>query len=390
MRKGRRRARARASAPAPADPVTAALRQEFYDLARPAAYAGAAALKRRLRERGIAASGKQVKAWLASQPAYAVMRPARRRFPAPKTIVAGAGEQFQADLVDMRQYAAENDGYNHILTVIDVFSKVAFAEPLRGKTGAAVEAALERVFRAAPAGAPKRLQTDAGKEFLNSRVQDLLRRHKVAYFVSQSAHKAAVVERWNRTLKTRMWRYFYAKNTHRWVDALADLVRAYNNSYHRSIGMRPTQVTPENENDVWITMYASGAKNPRRKGPKFAVGDRVRISKYKHTFAKGYTQNFSTSVYRVSAVLAHRAASPPVYKLEGLEGTFNEPELQLVTMSTAAASEPVPSEIETVLKRVGKGKAARYLVKWRGKPQYMSEWLSAEEISPGTLKIINK
>ena len=75
-------------------------------------------------------------------------------------------------------------------------------------------------------------------------------------------------------------------------------------------------------------------------------------------------------------VLAHRAASLLVYKLEGLEGTFNEPELQLAAPAAPAAVEP--TALERVLKRFGKGKAMRYLVKWRSLPEYMSEWLSTD------------
>jgi len=62
--------------------------------------------------------------------------------------------------------------------------------------------------------------------------------------------KASVVERFNRTLKTKMYRYFTHANTRRYVDVLDDLVHTYNNTYHRSIGMAPVEVGPHNENDV--------------------------------------------------------------------------------------------------------------------------------------------
>jgi hypothetical protein len=58
--------------------------------------------------------------------------------------------------------------------------------------------------------------------------------------------KAACVERFNRTLKTRMFRYFTARHTNRWLDVLQSLIESYNKSIHRSIGMAPNDVTREN------------------------------------------------------------------------------------------------------------------------------------------------
>ena len=67
--------------------------------------------------------------------------------------------------------------------------------------------------------------------------------------------KAAVVERFNRTLKQKMYRYFTAKRTRRYVDVLPDLVHSYNNNHHRSIGMAPMEVTADNEGVVRKRLY---------------------------------------------------------------------------------------------------------------------------------------
>ena len=87
--------------------------------------------------------------------------------------------------------------------------------------------------------------------------------------------KASVVERFNRSLKTRMWRYFTKKQTIRYVDALQDFVRSYNDSYHRSIGMAPSAVNGANQETVWQRLYGHDGGGT----PKYRVGDRVRISK---------------------------------------------------------------------------------------------------------------
>ena len=90
---------------------------------------------------------------------------------------------------------------------------------------------------------PTTLQTDKGSEFLNRPLQRLLKEYGVHHFATHNEEtKASIVERFNRSLKTRMWRYFTKKQTIRYVDALQDFVRSSNDSYHRSIGMAPSAV----------------------------------------------------------------------------------------------------------------------------------------------------
>jgi len=107
------------------------------------------------------------------------------------------------------------------------------------------------------------------------------------HFSTEGDAKAAVVERFNRTLKERLYRYFTAANTLRFVDALPQLVEGYNATRHRSIGMAPRDVTWENEEAVWKRLYE---KRLKAKPPqaKFKMGDRVRLNKSHRTFEKGY------------------------------------------------------------------------------------------------------
>ena len=112
---------------------------------------------------------------------------------------------------------------------------------------------------------PNVVQFDEGKEFYNVGVRNLLKSHVVDYFSTQSDKKAAIVERFNRTLKTMMWKYFYSKGTYNWVDALDELTKNYNNTKYGSILMKPSDVNKTNENLVWVALY----------------GDTVRVSRYK-------------------------------------------------------------------------------------------------------------
>ena len=120
------------------------------------------------------------------------------------------------------QFETDNDGITFLLALIDVFTKVAWCVPLKNKSAASLVAALTTTFTK---GWPKTLQTDQGLEFLNQSVQGLLRKYGIHHFSTHNAEtKASIVERFNRTLKTRMWRHFTKHQTWRYIDVLQDLI----------------------------------------------------------------------------------------------------------------------------------------------------------------------
>ena len=102
--------------------------------------------------------------------------------------------------------------------------------------------------------------TDKGMEFMNRKFQTFLKKHHIRFFTTYNETKASIVERFNRTLKTKMWKYFTANNTLKYVDILQKLVKSYNHSRHRSIGMRPVDVNKNNEKIVWQTLYGEESK----------------------------------------------------------------------------------------------------------------------------------
>ena len=115
-------------------------------------------------------------------------------------------QQWKADLVDLTTLKDDNDGMTFLLTIIDVFSKRARCISMPSKSAASLVAALQIAFAD---DRPQTLQTDRGMEFLNKSVQALLRKRDVHHFSTHNAEtKASIVERFNRTLKTRMWHYF--------------------------------------------------------------------------------------------------------------------------------------------------------------------------------------
>jgi len=165
-------------------------------------------------------SRKYVKQWLENQNTYTIHKPSRKRYGRNKVLVSSIDEQWQADLVDLQSLEKHNEGYRYLLTCIDLFSKFAWAIPLKSKTSENVKNAFIYIFQTGRK--PYKLQTDAGTEFINKEVQKFLKSVGVDFFTTNSEMKASVVERFNRTLKERMWRYFTFKNTHKYIDILAD------------------------------------------------------------------------------------------------------------------------------------------------------------------------
>ena len=119
--------------------------------------------------------------------------PARRNFPRLRVVVRGFDDLWQADVVEMRPYARQNNGHNYILTVIDVLSTYAWAIPLKSKRGNKTAAAFSTILRR-DERCSKNLQTDKGKEFYNSDVRTLVTKRNINNYSTYSIRKASVVE----------------------------------------------------------------------------------------------------------------------------------------------------------------------------------------------------
>ncbi|KAF7644711.1 hypothetical protein LDENG_00217140 [Lucifuga dentata] len=242
---------------------------------------------------------EDVRDFLSEQAAYILHKPARTHFTRNRVFVPRPLNQFQADLCDMQALAEHNDGFNYLLTVIDIFSKKAYVCVLKRKTAAEVMRAFESIFK--DSQTPEKLQTDACKEFFNKSFQALMKKHGIIHFATASNLKALVTERFKRTLKTRMWRYFTANNTRRYLNVLQDLVKSYNHSYHTNIKMAPMQVTSENASQVFQNLYRTfSARHQGTIKMKFKKGDLVRISKLRGVFDKKYEQSFTMKCLQCS------------------------------------------------------------------------------------------
>lgn len=357
----------------------------YYDPSEPGSYGGLARLLRAVRKKNNKKKipKREVIDWLQTQDTYTLHKPARKRFVRNPYIVFGPYELWQADLNDMRGLSEFNDGFNYILTVIDVFSKYLYARVLKRKEGAEVASAFQSIFKEATK-TPKCLQTDKGTEFTGVKTKQIFKKYGIRYVTTQNPDvKAAVVERVNRTLKSRMWRYLTYKNTYRYINVLEQLVKSYNRSEHSSLGsgLRPFDVNDANDKDsvhrAWLHMYR---KMVSRKRPKLKVGDTVRIAKEKGTFSKGYETSWSKEVFVVRRV--NRLMPLPMYTLtdlngkEEVKGQFYEHEVQKVSIQQSDRL----YKIDKILDTKGRGRSTRYLVKWQGYGAEFNSWVRAQDL----------
>lgn len=351
------------------------LERFYYESSHPAGYAGARGLTQAVQGE----TGKrEVEEWLASQDTYTLHRSIRRKFRRARYNVQNIDDVWEADLVDLRSIKQYNNGNTYLLVVIDVLSKFAWVEPLRDKTASTVAGAFDKILSSARRY-PIYLQTDKGKEFVGIAFQRLLEARGVRYRATRNPDiKAAVAERFNRTLKERMWRYFTHTSTRRYIDVLRQLVRAYNDTVHSTIRMALSTVTLENAAVARYNMENSRRVVGRGDGkPRFKIGELVRISKAKGAFRKGYEANWTAEVFKVRKILLR---SPVVYVLEDMageeiDGIFYEPEVQRVIKDNVFV-------IDKIIRTRGKGDSKQLLVSWQGYPEKFNSWIDARTAKP--------
>lgn len=261
--------------------------------------------------------------------------------------------------------------------VIDCFSKYLFVEPLKRKTTEAIIEGFRCIFKKTRRRC-ERLRTDKGGEYNSRKFRAFMKENEIIYSNTQNPEtKCSIAERCVKTVKHKIFKYLSYTKAYRYVDVLDDIVKAYNNGYHRTIKMAPSEVNEKNILQVYRNIKDS-QKMPQKKRPKLKVGDYVRLSKSKTEFQKSYLPIWTQEVFKVKSI-ANR--NPVVYYVqdlsgEELKGTFYEPELQKINFDEGAAR-----SIEKIIKQRTKAKTLQYLVKWRSYPDKFNSWINADTVS---------
>ncbi len=305
------------------------LKNIYYNAAHPAGFGSEEKLYQAAKKRDKNITREEIAKWLSKQRAHFLSKTVKK-FPRRKVLVRGIQHQYQADLMDFSAIANYNYNCKYVLTVIDCFSRKAFAKALTSKKGFVLKRALNEAFE--EMGTPKKLQTDQGSEFFNQEVKELLRQKGVAHFFTNQELKAQMVERFNRTLRNKIIKYIFAKDNFRFAPYLSDFVTSYNNSIHSSLKkFTPNQVNKNNEEEVRQILYKDYFEK-KKNLHKFEIGQKVRPIIKRDRYKKMEKQ-FKEDIYIVTDKVD---SYPPTYQLKketnntAVKGVFYEKQLQKV------------------------------------------------------------
>ena len=199
-----------------------------------------------------------------------------------------------------------------------------------------------------------------------------MEKDNIALYSTKNEEKSSVCERWKRTIKTKMWKQLTVQGNTQYLSVVPQILEQYNNTKHSSIKMTPVEASKKRMKVPCILIYYGDMVQLSSK-PKFKVGDKVSISKYKRkVFDKGYTPNWTEEIFLINKI---QSTNPIAYKIkdlnnEEIQGSFYEPELLKVTQDIF--------RIEKVIRRDYKKKQA--LVKWLGYSDDFNSWVSLKDL----------
>ena len=340
-----------------------------------------------VRERDPRVTRDEVKNWLRGQFSYTLHHQARRTWDRNKIIVDGPHIQCQIDIADMSPYKGENRGYRYILTMIDCFSRFGLAEPMMTKTAKETADVLGRMIDRYPI---QQCQADRGREWYNQLVrQKLAFKGTFLFYTHNQDIKCSEVERFNQSIKRKVFRLFTLRGNRNWVDHLQDIIHGYNNTIHRTIKMKPADVTEDDKERLFKLMYDGFEDRtelynhmltqPLGKSP-FKVGDIVKLRYYLPPLEHSYLPNYDDRYFKIARIV--RGYPYARYKLiywekdkSGqdipFEGSFYAQELQHVNHGEY--------RIE-VKERRGRGSTAQALVHYLGYPKSFDAWVPASQV----------
>ena len=295
-------------------------------------------------------------------------KPTIQKFERKKVIVNYINEIHSADLVDMTQYSKINKGYKYIFTNIDVFSKIAYAFPLKSKKIGDIKPCFEKIFKN---NKPKFIWSDREAAFLSKEMQQFFKDNNVKIYHTNFHLKAVVIERFNRSLRELMMKEFVKNNNTVWYNILPKLIKIYNNRYHSTIKMKPIQVNKSNEKYIKENIYTY---DKTTKNPKFKIGDLVRISlKRRHLFDKPSSNiKWSEELFKIHSINRSNVITYKIKDLNGeiIEGIFYEKEL-LKTKDNSGVY---------IIEKIIRKNKNKYLVKWRNYSDNFNSWIDKDDI----------
>ena len=252
-------------------------------------------------------------------------KPAIRKFKKRKVYSQFKDNIWGVDLADMQSLSRKNKVIRYLLCAIDFYSTYAFVIPSENKKGISVTNGFNKIIKQSNRK-PNKIWLDQGGEFYNNVFEKWLSDNDINMYSTYNEGKSVVAERFIRTLKSKLYKHMTAIGKNVYYDVLDDVLNKYNNTKHSTIKMKPIDVKDNNNKRVYIDEH-------NKKRSRFKVDDRIRISKFKNIFAKGYTPNWSSEIFIVDKV---NDTVPYTYNLRDLNneeilGSFYDRELKKTT-----------------------------------------------------------
>ena len=297
-------------------------------------------------------------------------KPKRVNFERRRVISNHIDHIWGIDLITMIKYSKQNNNYKYILTVIDFFSKHSWCYPLKNKNYNEIINSFKDIFKKSKRK-PKFIQSDEGSEFTNKQVQKFFNDNNIKWYHTFNRDiKCSICERYNRTILNKIYKNFTLNNNTIWIKDLNKLVKEYNNSYHRTIKMKPVDASKKSNEKIVRKNYNFEIITNKKK---FSIGDKVRISLLKNIFEKGYTSNWSEQIYIIDDIKSSNVHYYYLKDLNGkkLDGTFYQEELLKTNINDNDFY-----VIEKIIKKVGN----KYLVKWRGYDYTFNSYVNENDI----------
>jgi len=241
---------------------------------------GLTRFQQKLKATGIEVTLEDLRSILGSQPSHDLFTHGVRAKKWNTITESGVGHGMQMDLMDMKQIATRNKNYKWILCIIDVYSRYAWAFPVKRKTKKQIHATLEKWLKSLGKKVPFRMTSDAGTEFTSYLVKNLFESHDIKHYVNDVGDKTTtgIVERFNRTLRDLIGRNFSRIGKLHWLHDLPMLVKNYNHSVHSTLAETPDA--------VWQGKGTPQTRTVVRETFSFKPGDRVRILLPRGIFVK--------------------------------------------------------------------------------------------------------
>ena len=290
-------------------------------------------------------------------------KPVINKFERKKIVINHIDEIHSCDLVDTQKYSRMNKGYKYIFTNIDIFSKYAWSFPLKSKTIKDIKPCFKKIFKQRKL---KYIWSDQESVFFSKEMLKFFEDNNIKIYHTYSNLKAVIIERFNRSLREMMMKLFVKNNNTVWYNILPELIKTYNNRYHRTIKMKPINVNKTNEKYIKNNFYTYDIST---KIPKSKINDLVRISLKRRELFDESSANikWNEELFKIHSIDKSNIITYKIKDLnnEIIKGVFYEKQLQKTR----------DNGDKYIIEKILKTNKNKIYVKWRGYNSSFNSWI---------------